>query len=499
MDLGAATLALAVLAFIAWLTYVLTRGPARPSPEPAPPNLEPYLTDDDLETNRLNRILIAALVTSGILAVVMPIYYLNESGRQLAAEHKFEEIALERGHEWFVEFECAACHGPAGGGGTAGFIEARSGIPTGWYAPPLNDVFYRYERDEVRHWIVFGRPGTPMPAWGVDGGGPMSMQQIDELLDYIESIQLSQADAFAQVEGRVAAELARLDGAEATLDEAIADQRAEIEAVLESPDRYAVVSGLPAELRTLLTGDGTCTARSAALYGTTCGLPGGDSDRDGLSDAAEAGLVDLIARLLEVAPPSDAAADLGRLSFDPTNPFTNRDGARPIPDLEAASEAIADIDQVVRGLRLTAENLDTILPVAERGLDFLLQARAARPYAFDFDGLAAEAFGGDLDEARRAAALYNAYCARCHTAGYSAGVEFTMEAGSGAFGPSLRAGRSVVQFPDPADHLDFLVAGSEAAVAYGVNGIGRGWMPGFGALLSEHDLMLIVALERSLP
>ena len=95
--------------------------------------------------------------------------------------------------------------------------------------------------------------------------------------------------------------------------------------------------------------------------------------------------------------------------------------------------------------------------------------------------------------------LYNAYCARCHTAGYSAGVAYTQEAGSGAFGPSLREGRSVVQFPDEADHLDFIINGSENGQGYGINGIGRGWMPGFGATLTQEDLMLIVRLERVLP
>lgn len=500
MDTGAAVLALAILAFIAWLTYVVTRGPSTRKREAPPPNIEPYLTDDDLETGRLNRVLIAALATTAILAVVMPLYYLGESSRMAQAEVKFEDIAIDRGHEWFLEFECADCHGPGGAGGAASFIESRSGLSSSWFAPALDDILFRYGPDEVRHWIVYGRPGTPMPAWGVDGGGPLSLQQVDELVAYIMSIQVDQTTAFGRVEDKVRAELTRIDSADEVVDARIESQEAHIESLLAAPDLFAQVEDATDRLEAILTDDGTCTARSAALYGTTCGSPGQDSDRDGISDAAEVLIGDLITEILAVVPSSDAATDLARTSFDPENPFTNTDAqGRPIPDLTAASDVIADMTQVVRDLRLVTENLDTLLASAQRGLEFLVEARDERRYAFDFDGIAASAFDGDVGEARRAVALYNAYCARCHTAGYSAGVAFTREAGSGAFGPSLLGGRSLTQFPDPADHLAFIIDGSEESVAYGVNGIGRGWMPGFGSVLSEYDLMLIVTFERSLP
>ena len=114
------------------------------------------------------------------------------------------------------------------------------------------------------------------------------------------------------------------------------------------------------------------------------------------------------------------------------------------------------------------------------------------------DSLAA-AFDGDVEATRTAVGLFNSACARCHTAGYSAGVAFTKEAGSGAFGPSLRAGRSIVQFPDFEDQVDFIINGSENGKQYGVNGVGRGWMPGFGSVVPEDDIRAIVTLVRALP
>ena len=57
---------------------------------------------------------------------------------------------------------------------------------------------------------------------------------------------------------------------------------------------------------------------------------------------------------------------------------------------------------------------------------------------------------------------------------------------------------ALVQFPDIEDHYDFILNGSENWIGYGINGIGRGWMPGFGTVLRPPDLALIVDFERSL-
>ncbi|NIR38262.1 MAG: hypothetical protein GWN79_14355, partial [Actinobacteria bacterium] len=71
---------------------------------------------------------------------------------------------------------CYGCHGPDGVGGVASYVEKRSGVTVSWAAPSLNDIFYRYGRDEIRYWLVYGRGNSPMPAWGLAGGGPMNDQ-----------------------------------------------------------------------------------------------------------------------------------------------------------------------------------------------------------------------------------------------------------------------------------------------------------------------------------
>jgi mono/diheme cytochrome c family protein len=457
------------------------------------------MTDDELESKRLNKVLVAALLTTAVIAITLPVYFLNETNRQASAEHRFEDIAIERGHEWWLEYQCFNCHGPTGGGSGAPFVEPRSGIPTTWAAPSLNDVFYRYTEDEVRFWIVFGRQGTPMPAWGVDGGGPLNTQQVDELIAYIHTLQIPQSEILAGVDRAIESEMGRIENADATVDAAIAAQEAEIAELAMIPEQYAAVEELPAQLEAVLTQADTCTAASSRQYGTTCASPGSDQDRDGLSDQAEAMLSALLDTLIAVAPQSGPRTELERLEFDPANPFTTSEGSAPIPDLDEARIMVTEFDSIARDLRLTNENLASLVANAERGLAFLLEQREERPYAIDIESIAASSFGGDLERAQRAAALYNVYCARCHTAGFSAGVPFTQQPGSGAFGPALFDGRTMIQFPNAADHYTFVLRGSDNAVAYGVNGIGRGWMPGFGALLSAGDVELIIEFERALP
>jgi len=91
-------------------------------------------------------------------------------------------------------FNCAGCHGGLkanGGNAPAAITDPKTGQvkSVSWYAPALNAVFYRFSEDEVRQIITYGRPFSPMSAWGVEGGGPMNTQQIQTLLEYIKSIQ----------------------------------------------------------------------------------------------------------------------------------------------------------------------------------------------------------------------------------------------------------------------------------------------------------------------
>ena len=51
--------------------------------------------------------------------------------------------------------------------------------------------------------ITYGRPGTPMQAWGVAGGGPKNDQSIQDLVAYLRTIQLTPAEAQKQAAAAV--------------------------------------------------------------------------------------------------------------------------------------------------------------------------------------------------------------------------------------------------------------------------------------------------------
>jgi mono/diheme cytochrome c family protein len=158
-------------------------------------NRKPYYDDDTLETRKLDRTLWLGLLTLGVIAVALPLYWLAEPGRQDDRVEGWNETFVSRGEELYnVGANCAACHGPEGTGGAATqTLTSDTGefiAQVSWQAPALDTVLYRYSRDEVREILVYGRAFSPMPAWGEAGGGPLTPQQIDNIIDYLQSIQL---------------------------------------------------------------------------------------------------------------------------------------------------------------------------------------------------------------------------------------------------------------------------------------------------------------------
>jgi len=531
LGIGAVALVLAAGALLVWAGYLIFASRRRHKAEETPVNLQPYLSDDELENKRLTRVLGWAVVVAAILAIILPVYYINESKRQATAAEKFVELDIEEGEHWYTFFVCVDCHGPTGGGGSTEFIEERSGLVSTWSVPSLNDVFYRFDFDEVEHVEVFGRQGTPMPGNGLEGGGAMTGQEIDQVMAYVRSLQIPQEEVLAKVDPAVAAALARIASGATVVEGLVVAQDAEILDVADAIEIFAAIETMPTEARALLSGNGTCTDASAHLIGTFCDEPGTDTDRDGLSDVAEgtlsgpdfAGVVDttVLVRVVtaettndgetvftvdQVQDPDDPM--LYGLALDPDNRFSQTDPTgEPLEDLGRADAWLRSLDTAHLTYGVVAERNEVFLQSAEEGLTFLETSAANEGWVpdgvevtdagLDFSGVATE-MGVSAAEAERAVGLFNSYCARCHTAGYSAGAAFELKPGTGAWGPSLVDGRSIVQFPAEEDQVDFVISGTEANATYGINGLGTGRMPGFGASLTLADIMLIVKYERTL-
>jgi mono/diheme cytochrome c family protein len=347
----------AVVLILGWLVYLLwnlrhARPEAGAELELAP-NRKPYLSDEELEGPKLERTQLFGVAMLVIIGIGLPLYWIAEPGRQAGAVQGFNELFARWGSRDFAPtaeggFNCAGCHGgmsAPGGSASYTLTDPNTGeveVVT-WLAPALNTVLYRFSEEEVRYILVYGRPFSPMSPWGLEGGGPMNDQQIQNVIDYLKSIQVP------------------MDGC------------AEGEIICEA--------------------------------GT---LPAGDPN----AENATAFTQDEIQRTAQKAVDDGKYATLGEALF----------------------------------------NLD----------------------------LASGAFS----------------CARCHTNGWSYGNP--QQSGGGALGPNLTNGSTVRQFPNAADHVEFIQTGSENGRRYGQQGQGSGRMPGFGQLLSDEQIKAIVDYERGL-
>jgi cytochrome c553 len=194
------------------------------------PNRKPYLSDEELETTKLNRTLRWAFVLLVIVSVGLPIYWLNEPGRQSGAVEGYDRTFAARGAERYEEgSQCQNCHGPEGSGGVADFTildaDNRFVAQVQWRAPALNTVLLRFTREEVEYIINYGRPFSPMVGWGASvNKGPLDEQQVQNLVDYFETIQLTPEEARREIQVELATQLGLIEDGESdeeTIDAAI--------------------------------------------------------------------------------------------------------------------------------------------------------------------------------------------------------------------------------------------------------------------------------------
>jgi cytochrome c553 len=229
---GAVIAAVILIGFVVYLIVNIHGGrPEAGSEIELAPNRKPYLDDEELETSKLNRTLRWALISLVIVAVGLPLYWLNEPSRQSGAVEGFQRQFVSRGERTYTEgSQCENCHGPDGTGGQAPYTitdaDNRFVAQVNWRAPALNTVLLRYSEDEVTFVINYGRPFSPMPGWGAAvNKGPLNEQQISDVVAYLESIQLSPEEAQRQAQIALAEELGLLEEGEsddAAIDEALA-------------------------------------------------------------------------------------------------------------------------------------------------------------------------------------------------------------------------------------------------------------------------------------
>ncbi|GAC1367495.1 MAG: hypothetical protein NVSMB32_12460 [Actinomycetota bacterium] len=192
-------------------------GPVRRKVEKVPPAIRPGDTDDVLEGPRLTSISTWGLVFSLLLAAFIFLYWVNEPSRMSNTTKVFAADAVLRGDQYYAlptndktgatntrGIGCARCHGDDAKGGPVQYLNSITGKETSTIAPNLTTVFARYAKPPVGYktglayileTINKGRTngalgnGDDMPTWGQLYGGPLTDQQINDVISYLESIQ----------------------------------------------------------------------------------------------------------------------------------------------------------------------------------------------------------------------------------------------------------------------------------------------------------------------
>jgi cytochrome c oxidase cbb3-type subunit 3 len=110
-----------------------------------------------------------------VLIVGFPLYRVREPSLRKDAMHSQQVTYARIGTSLFSQ-NCASCHGKSGTGGGG--------------APTLNSHQFLGSTSDAQIGLLVsgGVSGTAMPAWSSDFSGPLTNEQIQEIVAYLRSL-----------------------------------------------------------------------------------------------------------------------------------------------------------------------------------------------------------------------------------------------------------------------------------------------------------------------
>jgi hypothetical protein len=189
---------LAVVVVIVGVVVGLRRR-GEPGPD-IPPGMQPGPSDADLEKPVLEKLLAWGAILILFMAIWVPVVWLQEPKQNQTDTNAMFAESVARGHDLVnlntseenpTGYGCVRCHGPNLHGGLNMYNGNLVHVPNlqtvcggGAFGHPqikgLTDIV---------NTIAQGRVGTDMVSWSVRYAGPMDDQQINDIVDYIISIQ----------------------------------------------------------------------------------------------------------------------------------------------------------------------------------------------------------------------------------------------------------------------------------------------------------------------
>jgi mono/diheme cytochrome c family protein len=184
---------------------VAARGRRKAEAPDIPNAMRPGPSDPDLETPLLQKLQGWGVLLVVFFVVWIPATWIFEPGQNLSQEERLLEDSVARGEagvEAFTEENqggvgCVRCHGSELKGGQILGAATGEGAQPIINTPDLTTVcggpwtshFAIHGLDDVYATIEQGRAGTQMPSWSIKYAGALTDQRINDLVNYIVSIQ----------------------------------------------------------------------------------------------------------------------------------------------------------------------------------------------------------------------------------------------------------------------------------------------------------------------
>jgi len=166
-----------------------------------PSAMQPGPVDADLEKPRLEKLQGWALASFLFLAIWIPIVWLNEPTANKHQTGQLTADSIARGarmiqlysEENILGVGCIRCHGPGLTGGHNLFNNSIVDVPALTHVcagPNANPALPQPVHNvvDVRNIIMQGIPNTDMPSWSIRFLGGLDDQQIQDLVDYLVSV-----------------------------------------------------------------------------------------------------------------------------------------------------------------------------------------------------------------------------------------------------------------------------------------------------------------------
>lgn len=118
-------------------------------------------------------LLVVGLGLALLMLIALGAYWLSDTPRMKAASFALAQARVERGQELYTQ-NCAACHGNQGQGGIGPALKNKAVLKN-----TPDQVFFSVIRSGV--------PNTQMPSWSVDYGGPLTDEDITDLVALMRS------------------------------------------------------------------------------------------------------------------------------------------------------------------------------------------------------------------------------------------------------------------------------------------------------------------------